>query len=327
MWSFVRGRWFLFVLAAALIAGMGWPRPLEPVADAFPQDLLVAAVVFVMALPLDARSMGLALRHPQAVLLGVAINYGFLPLVAWGVAQFLRPDLAIGLLIAAAIPSTLASAAVWTGRAGGNDAVAILVMMVTNLTCFIVTPAWLLLTTGAKVQGEYAEAGAMIVKLLWVAVLPIILAQTVRLNGAVAVATAKHRKLLALCSQWGVLAMVLFGAIRAGLQLDAAPSAARLGAIDVLAMIASVVVVHLISLVAGHKLGRLIGLSWDDRVAVGFAGSQKTLMLGLTLAIEYFPQAPILPVVAYHVCQLLVDTVVADRLKLVRERELLEQKS
>ena len=56
------------------------------------------------------------------------------------------------------------------------------------------------------------------------------------------------------------------------------------------------------------------------RHAVGFAGSQKTLMVGLTLAIEYFPQAPILPVVAYHVCQLLVDTLVADWLKARRER-------
>lgn len=320
MGSFVRGRWFLFVLALALGVGMGWPRPLEPVADAFPQDLLVAAVVFVMALPLDARSMGRALRHPQAVLLGVAINFGFLPLVAWGVARFLRPDLAIGLLIAASIPSTLASAAVWTGRAGGNDAVAILVMMITNLTCFVVTPAWLLLTTGAKVEGEYAEGSAMVVKLLWVAVLPILLAQTVRLWGPVAVATGRHRKALALFAQWGVLAMVFFGAIRAGLQLEVTPSALRLTPLDLAAMIASVVTVHLVSLGAGHLIGRWIGLSWDDRVAVGFAGSQKTLMLGLTLAIDYFPQAPILPVVAYHVCQLLVDTLVADWLKARRER-------
>jgi sodium/bile acid cotransporter 7 len=319
MWSFVRGRWFLVVLAVALTVGMGWPRPLAPLADAFPQDLIVAAVIFVMALPLDAHSMGRALRHPQAVLLGVAINYGFLPLVAWGVAQFLRPDLAIGLLIAASIPSTLASAAVWTRRAGGNDAVAILVMMITNLTCFVVTPAWLLVTTGAKVQGEYAEAGAMIVKLLWVAVLPIVLAQTVRLWGVVAAATARHRQGLAMFCQWGVLAMVSFGAVRAGLQLELAPASARLPLFDIAAMIASVVFVHLVSLIAGHLAGRWLGLSRDDRVAVGFAGSQKTLMLGLTLAINYFPQAPILPVVAYHVCQLLVDTVVADWLEVRRK--------
>jgi sodium/bile acid cotransporter 7 len=318
--NFVRGRWFLLVLALALLVGMGWPRPLEPLADAFPQDLLVASVMFVMALPLDAQSMGRALRRPQAVLLGVAINYGFLPLVAWGVAQFLRPDLAIGLLIAASIPSTLASAAVWTGRAGGNDAVAILVMMITNLTCFVVTPAWLLLTTGAKVEGEYAEAGAMIVKLLWVAVLPIVLAQTVRLWGPVAAAIARHRKALGLFAQWGILAMVFFGAIRAGLQLEVAPAGSRLGPFDLAAMVASVVFVHVTALTAGHLFGRWIGLGWDDRVAVGFAGSQKTLMVGLTLAIEYFPQAPILPVVAYHVCQLLVDTLVADWLKTRRER-------
>jgi sodium/bile acid cotransporter 7 len=114
--------------------------------------------------------------------------------------------------------------------------------------------------------------------------------------------------------------MVFLGAIRAGLQLAQTPSAARLGALDFAAMIASVVAVHLVSLCAGHLFGRWIGLAWDDRVAVGFAGSQKTLMIGLTLAITYFPQAPILPVVAYHVCQLLADTLVADWLKARRER-------
>ena len=65
-----------------------------------------------------------------------------------GVAPLLRGDLAVGLLVAAAAPCTLASAAVWTRRAGGNDAVALMVTIGTNLTCFVVTPLWLLVTTG-----------------------------------------------------------------------------------------------------------------------------------------------------------------------------------
>ena len=51
------------------------------------------------------------------------------------------------MIVAATAPCTLASAAVWTRRAGGNDAVAILVTFITNATCFLVTPFWLILMT------------------------------------------------------------------------------------------------------------------------------------------------------------------------------------
>ena len=45
---------------------------------------------------------------------------------------------------------------------------------------------------------------------------------------------------------------------------------------------------------------------------MAFAGSQKTLMVGLMVAITL--ETTILPMVAYQVLQLVVDTLVADRL-------------
>jgi sodium/bile acid cotransporter 7 len=49
----------------------------------------------------------------------------------------------------------------------------------------------------------------------------------------------------------------------------------------------------------------------EDRIAVGISGSQKTLMVGLQVAIA--SQLLILPMVVYHVGQLIVDTIIADR--------------
>ena len=54
-----------------------------------------------------------------------------------------------------------------------------------------------------------------------------------------------------------------------------------------------------------------------DQIGVAFAGSQKTLMVGLAIAIEFGGLA-VLPMVAYHVEQLLIDTVLADRLRQMR---------
>ena len=54
-----------------------------------------------------------------------------------------------------------------------------------------------------------------------------------------------------------------------------------------------------------------------ERIAVGFSGSQKTLLVGLAVSVEDYANFPLacLPMVAYHVGQLLVDTVIADKLR------------
>jgi sodium/bile acid cotransporter 7 len=56
-----------------------------------------------------------------------------------------------------------------------------------------------------------------------------------------------------------------------------------------------------------------LGFSREDRIAVGIAGSQKTLMVGLQMGLEI--KLSILPIVVYHVGQLLLDTIIADRLR------------
>ena len=78
-------------------------------------------------------------------------------------------------------------------------------------------------------------------------------------------------------------------------------------------MIAAVLFVHIASFWLGLGLARLFRLPWGDQLAVAFAGSQKTLMVGMNVSMG--AGFSVLPMVAYHVGQLLVDTVIADRLR------------
>ena len=80
-------------------------------------------------------------------------------------------------------------------------------------------------------------------------------------------------------------------------------------------MVVVVLVVHILALVSGHLLSWGMGIERAERVAVGFAGSQKTLAVGLYVAVSYFGGLAILPMMAYHVGQLLIDTIVADYLR------------
>lgn len=302
-------QWFLFALAFILFAGFSFSRTLKPLADAVPRDALVATVLFLMAVSLDASAIWKALRRPAAVLLAVGINFGLLPLVAWQLSTWLRDDLAIGLLIVGSVPCTLTAAAVWTRRAGGNDAVALLVTVSTNLSCFLVTPLWLLVTTGQQTD---LLVGPMITRLGLLVLLPTLGAQCLRLYRPVGHWATRHKLSLGTVAQFGILTMVMVGSVSAALKIATSQAAIGLG--GWMGMLASVVGLHLAILAAAHLLAAAMGIAREDRIAVGFAGSQKTLMIGLHVALQFSGLA-MLPMVAYHVCQLLIDTLVADRLR------------
>ena len=295
-----------------LAAGFLRPHELAHVGRMELQAWVVAAVLFLMALPLDATAMWRALSRPKAVLLAVGINFGLLPITAWAVSFALRPDLALGLMIVASIPTTQASCAVWTRRAGGNDAVAVMVTVVTNVFCFVFTPFWLMTMTGAAVDIQPLK---MMLDLCLVVVLPMVVAQLVRLYRPLGAWATEHKTPLGVLAQTGLLTMVFIGAVQAGLKLASRPG--QIGPFDTAAMLAAVCGVHLAMLGCGFWLGRLLGIRWEDRIAVAFSGSQKTLMIGLHIALSpaFNNGLAMLPMVAYHVCQLLLDALIAERLR------------
>jgi sodium/bile acid cotransporter 7 len=306
-------QWFLIGLALVLGVGLTASGRLQPLANAtLLRNGVVAAVMFITALPLETGAMWRVLRRPWATVLAVAMNFGLLPLVAWVVSLGLRGQMAEGLLIAAAMPCTLASAAVWTRRAGGNDAVAILVTIITNLACFVVTPLWLVATTKTHVE---IGLGEMMFKLAVLVVLPIVVAQLLRQYRPVGQWADRRKSRLSVLAQCGILMIVLIGALRCGNELAQTEARDVIAAGDLLGMTAGAIGVHLAILVTGHAVGWLLGMSLADRIAVGFAGSQKTLMVGLHVAITYYGGLTILPLVVYHVGQLLVDTLIADYLR------------
>ena len=309
MKQFFIQRWFLILLGVVLAAGLRFPQQLEHVVARISEAAVVATVLFLMALPLEIRAMWRALSRPGATLLAIAINSALLPLVAWGMSHWLQPELGAGLIITAAVPCTLASAAVWTRRAGGNDAIALLVMVVTNLACFLVTPFWLYVSTGEQVEIEFS---AMIYTLALLVVLPMVVAQLLRFVWPPVASWATRRRIgLSVLAQCGILIMVFSGAVQAGLKLQNQSGEATLRPFDWVAMLAAVIFLHVAMFTVGLLAAGLMRLAPEDTIAVGIAGSQKTLMVGVHIGVSYGGLA-MLPMVAYHVCQLLIDTVIAD---------------
>jgi sodium/bile acid cotransporter 7 len=313
MLTFIAQRWFLIALVVVLVAGIVWPVAMSPVARWLPGDVILATVTFIMALPLATGALWRSVRQPGPAWLAVAINSGLAPPLGWLASLVLTKELGVGLILSTTVPSTLSSAAVWTRRAGGNDAVAFLVTMITNLSCFIVIPAWLALLVGIRTDIGF---GNIVWTLVLYVVVPIVVAQLLRQWPAIGTWSTRHKNALSTLAQIGVLLMVFVGAVECGSRLTAAEAAVT--TIDVALLIAGVVFVHVALLLLGFVFSRALRFSRDDAIGVAISGSQKTLMVGAYLAMAVGPLA-ILPMVAYHATQLVIDTLVADWLRQRKE--------
>jgi sodium/bile acid cotransporter 7 len=306
--------WFLAALFAVLTTGIGFSSALTPLpAVVWLRPAIIITVMFAMALPLRTAAFAHALRSPRAPILGVLVNFVLVPLLAWGGVSVvgarlgLSQDTAFGILVAATVPCTLASASVWTRRAGGNDAVSIMVTIVTNGLCFLVTPAWLHAILGKMPDFDPV---AMVYRLGLLVVLPIAAAQLLRRAQRIGAWATENKTSLGVVAQCGVLLMVFLGAIGMGNRMSESDASPWLENTIAIGLVLSV---HLAALVLALWLSRLAGTSYRDSIAVSLAGSQKTLPVGLEVCAQL--GITILPIFAYHIGQLLADTVVADRLR------------
>ena len=310
MKSFFRKQWFLIGLVMVLIIGFSFWGHMTWLADLkWLRNLVVATVLFLMALPLETKTMWRTLSRPGPALLATVINMGLVPALGGLFAKFAPSDFRHGIIVACVSPCTMASAAVWTRRANGNDAVAIMVTILTNLTCFILTPLWLNLLVGQSVKMELLPT---ISKLGLLVVLPMVIGQLIRLSANVRLVTTARKPLISTLAQCGILFMVLVGAIECGRSLDSANVANQVSVPAFLGMTCLVTVIHIGSLAIGVLSAKTLQMDPQNQIAVGIAGSQKTLMVGLYIALNFFGGLAILPMVTYHVSQLFLDTFVVD---------------
>ena len=305
-------RWFLVVLVLGVGLAVARPGWLHPWTEPVPPRLVVGVSLFLTAWGLESRSLLRALTRPAPALWAVAISYGALPPLAWLAGTLLEPDYRVGLVTIASAPCTLASAVLWSRMAGGSEATALLVVLLTTATSWLATTFWLTAATATVVA---VDAPRMMGELLVALVLPVLGGQLVRLSPRLAAGATRHKVALGVIAKLLIFVIVLKAAVHLANQLGRwsdvwAPRSLLTAASLCLA-------VHLAGLLGGLGTSRLLGFERPDQVAVAFAGSQKTLPVALLLHEAYFQEAhplAVVPLVFYHVGQLIADTFVAEAL-------------
>lgn len=326
MLQFAKRRWFLLSLLILITSGLvigsqSATASVERFKTFVPTRPLTAFVLLLMAFGLNSQQLKASFRTPAPVVWACLVNFGLLPILGVFLMRYqMTPDFRVGLMIAATTPCTLAAASVWTRKAGGNDAVSLLTTLVTNTACFALTPFWLNYGTS---QSASLDAGFLAQRLVLVVLLPTLLGQALRLPKKAETFAIANKTPIGVVAQSCILLLVFLSALGGGVQLQKADIGTQLTA--VLLVWACCVVMHVTALAVAWYGGGMLGFNRKDRIAASFAGSQKTLPIGVYLATD--PEVfggvgvvdgvsvpfAVFPMLMFHASQLFIDTLVADR--------------
>jgi BASS family bile acid:Na+ symporter len=271
--------WFpLWALSGALFAYL-FPEALVALKPAILP--LLGLVMFGMGVTLTLDQFAAVLRRPGLVGLGLALQFGVMPLAAWsiGTAMGFAPELLAGLILVGTAPGGTASNLVCY-LAKGDVALSITLTTASTLAAVLLTPALTWLYLGEHVPVPALE---MLISIAQVVLAPVALGLLV--NHWLGARIGRVTALFPLIS---VAAIVLIIAIIVALN---AGKLAQVG----LAVVVAVVLHNAIGLAAGYGIARL--LVRDEAIARTLAievGMQNS-GLAVALAVKFFGPAAALP--------------------------------
>ncbi len=306
----LRSQWFVLTLLTLLAVGTIWAQPLSPIVRMpWLKEAVVVTVLLCQSMTLRTEQIVSVATRPRAALIAIGVCTVAVPMVAAPICWWLDPADAGGVWVVTLVPCTLASAAVWTRRAGGNDAVALATTVFTNLCCFLVVPAGMSIGRTFLTLPPAVDTGGLqqTVRLLWLVVLPLIVGQIARRLAPAAV--DRHRDRLTRVALGGILSTVLMAAVTAAMTGASSPTIASFIVLTVVCL-----AIHVASMFVGWSIATVAHCDRSDRIAVAIAGSQKTLIVGITVATS--AGVAVLPMILYHTVQMIFDTLMADRWRL-----------
>lgn len=271
----------------------------------------IAFLFFLYGARLSTREALDGLKHWRlhvTVLACTFVVFPVLGLAARGFVPVLLTDpLYQGLLFLTLVPSTIQSSIAFTSIARGNVPAAICAGSFSSLVGIVVTPLLAATVLGGGGGGFSADS---VLKIVLQLLAPFVAGQLLR--RWIGSFVSRHRKVLGLVDRGSIL-LVVYTAFSAGVVQGVweQVSPARLGGL--LAVEAVLLAVMLLLTWYGAKALRF---GREDRIAIQFAGSKKSLAAGLPMASVLFgaeASLAVLPLMLFHQMQLMMCAVIAKR--------------
>lgn len=254
------------------------------------------------------------LKHWRLHALILSITFVLFPLVTVAVNAMpeglLGPSLAVGFAYLCLVPSTVQSSITFTSLAGGNVAGAMVSATASNLLGVVLTPL-LALALLPSSGGNAITMDSFVVVLLQL-LLPFVLGQLSR--HWTAPFMARHSRRIKYLDQF-VICLVVYGAFS---DFFASGAWRRIEPAHLAVMTAMCLVLLAFMLWFTWWLGGRLRFSREDRIAIMFCGTKKSLATGVPMASVLFAGQAVglivLPLMIYHQAQLMACTVIARRL-------------
>jgi len=316
---------FVIALAAVVSLAVLWPEPGRtggPLEWQYVTTYGICGVFFLYGLTLAPERMMRGMTRWKAHLAIALTTYALFPVIVLS-AEKLFPDLLpeaadIGFFYVAALPSTVSSSVAMVSLARGDIPVAIFNATLSSLLAVILTPAlmaWYLQSSGATVP-----LAPTVLKVMLLVVLPIFLGQVAR--RWLSVWAERNIKTIKIADRAIILAIV-YGAFSDSVSegIWQSHDVIVVAEIAVLAIALFAIVYLIVAL--GLKI---TNMPRDERIAVLFCGSKKSLATGIPLAPIIFAGRSdvgliILPIMLFHFFQLLIVSFLATEYQKQAERE------
>ncbi len=305
---------FVIAILLAVIVASVFPAG-GAVADGLDvaMKLAIALLFFMYGGRLQPREALAGLRHWRLHLVILTFTFVVFPVLGQAMRLlegWLLPEVLLaGMFYLCAVPSTVQSSIAFTSIAKGNVAGAIVSASASNLMGVVLTPLIVVMTMGGAQHGglQFGAIRDLVLQIL----LPFLVGQLSRRWTA---------QWLIANKSWltyvdrGIIVSVVYSAFSRGMREG---MWTLVGVGDLLVLLGIVLVLLALMLWLTAAVADKLGFNREDRIAIQFCGTKKSLATGLPMALVLFPGQPVgllvLPMMVFHQVQLMACSVLASR--------------
>lgn len=318
MVSYLKKYWFFVGIAVVVMIAF-----VVPTVGIFVKTYNILTVVIflgflITGLTLETASIGEQFKNVRVLSAALISALVLFPAIAYFLAGMVfktPPDWAIGALIIGVAPVTIASGTVMTAIALGNIPLSLFICVLTNLASILTIPFLLNLFLQFGDTPIVLPVAQMLTGLTIKVLVPTAIGQMLR--PFVKNAIAPYKKAFSIFNQLIVLMIVLNAVSSSTARIVQAGTA-------IIAVFVFMIVLHVLILAINFGLSRMIRLDRASTSAFTIHTSQKTLTVSYIVWAGHFaalyPMA-LIPAIAYHITQSIMDTLVAHRFRERMERE------
>jgi ACR3 family arsenite transporter len=300
-------KWLLLYVLAAMSLGLALGHPM---AEWVKQNssllsnvtnLAVFLIIYPMMINLKIEAMLKASKNIKGILLAVAYNFLWSPLLGWILAHAFLTDplLALGFLLVMVVPCSSMSIG-YTGLAEGNLELATVVVAMSFILAIVAVPIWM--TIFASNYQVPLPIRDLIMSMFTVLIAPMVLGYLTRQLLTRTLGKERFKDIqplfpsLSLMAMYGIVFLIFFA--KASMIIDKWQT--------VLLLVVPNALFIVITLVVGTWINKQVGLSYRDHMAIIFASTGKNNGTAIAIATTAFSPLVAIPAATMPIFQIIL---------------------